>query len=86
MERHRPRARREVSSALDSLSAEERAVLRRDAQPRRLEPMKARLTDERFSDPAWIFERKLDGVRCLAFRAPRTVHLRSSTHHLLDRS
>ena len=86
MERHRPRARREVSSALDSLSAEERAVLRRDAQPRPLEPMKARLTDERFSDPAWIFERKLDGVRCLAFRAPRTVHLRSSTHHLLDRS
>ena len=48
--------------------------------------MKARLTDERFSDPAWIFERKLDGVRCLAFRAPRTVHLRSRTHHLLDRS
>jgi DNA ligase D-like protein (predicted ligase) len=48
--------------------------------------MKARLTDERFSDPAWIFERKLDGVRCLAFRTPRTVHLRSRTHHLLDRS
>ena len=26
------------------------------------------LTDERFSDPDWVFERKLDGVRCLAFR------------------
>jgi DNA ligase D-like protein (predicted ligase) len=30
--------------------------------------MLATLTERRFSDPAWIFERKLDGVRCLAFR------------------
>jgi bifunctional non-homologous end joining protein LigD len=75
-----------VSRALDSLSGEEHAALRRASQPRRLEPMKARLTDERFSDPDWIFERKLDSVRCLAFRTPRTVYLRSRTNHLLDRS
>jgi bifunctional non-homologous end joining protein LigD len=30
--------------------------------------MKAVLWDEPFSDPDWIFERKLDGVRCLAHR------------------
>ena len=30
--------------------------------------MKAMLTDERFSDPDWIFERKLDGIRCIAIR------------------
>ena len=30
--------------------------------------MKAMLTDERFSDPGWIFERKLDGIRCIAIR------------------
>jgi bifunctional non-homologous end joining protein LigD len=30
--------------------------------------MKAVLWDEPFSDPCWIFERKLDGVRCLAHR------------------
>ncbi len=30
--------------------------------------MLATLTDRRFSDPHWIFERKLDGERCLAFR------------------
>jgi bifunctional non-homologous end joining protein LigD len=30
--------------------------------------MKAVLTDEPFSDPDWIFERKLDGIRCLAHR------------------
>jgi bifunctional non-homologous end joining protein LigD len=42
-----------------------------------MEPMKAVLTDERFSDPGWIFERKLDGIRCLAFKADRRVRLRS---------
>jgi DNA ligase D-like protein (predicted ligase) len=32
--------------------------------------MAATLTDERFDDPNWVFERKLDGVRCLAFKGP----------------
>jgi bifunctional non-homologous end joining protein LigD len=45
----------------------------------RLEPMKAVLTDEPFSDPAWIFERKLDGVRCIAIREGRDVQLLSRT-------
>jgi DNA ligase D-like protein (predicted ligase) len=35
----------------------------------------ATLTQERFSDPAWIYERKLDGERCLAFRAGQRVRL-----------
>ncbi|HVI37764.1 MAG TPA: hypothetical protein VM684_16140, partial [Gaiellales bacterium] len=30
--------------------------------------MKAVLWDEPFSDPSWIYERKLDGIRCLAHR------------------
>jgi bifunctional non-homologous end joining protein LigD len=42
-----------------------------------MEPMKAVLTDERFSDPHWIFERKLDGIRCLAFKDGGNVRLRS---------
>jgi bifunctional non-homologous end joining protein LigD len=42
-----------------------------------MEPMKAVLTDERFSDPGWIFERKLDGIRCLAFKSDARVRLRS---------
>ena len=33
-----------------------------------IEPMKAVLADTPFSDPDWIFERKLDGIRCLAIR------------------
>ena len=39
--------------------------------------MKAVLTEERFSDPAWIFERKLDGVRCIAIRTGARVQLLS---------
>jgi DNA ligase D-like protein (predicted ligase) len=39
--------------------------------------MKAVLTDERFSRDDWIYERKLDGIRCLAFKADRQVRLRS---------
>jgi len=39
-----------------------------ERQPAWLEPELATLTRDRFSDPAWIFERKLDGERCLAFR------------------
>jgi bifunctional non-homologous end joining protein LigD len=35
------------------------------------------LTDERFSDPDWIFERKLDGIRCIAIRSGRDVRLLS---------
>lgn len=39
--------------------------------------MLAVLTDERFSDERWLFERKLDGIRCLAFRTGRRLHLLS---------
>jgi DNA ligase D-like protein (predicted ligase) len=39
--------------------------------------MKAVLTDARFSDPDWIFERKLDGIRCVAIRDGGPVKLLS---------
>ena len=47
--------------------------------PRWFEPMKAVLSDEPFSDPDWVYERKLDGVRCLAFRDGGDVRLLSRT-------
>jgi DNA ligase D-like protein (predicted ligase) len=75
-----------MHDALDSLADEERRLLKPSRQPRRLEPMKAVLTDEPFSDPGWIFERKLDGVRCLVFRTPGEVRLNSRTAKLLNRS
>ena len=33
-----------------------------------LEPMAATLTQERFSGGDWLFERKFDGIRILAFK------------------
>jgi bifunctional non-homologous end joining protein LigD len=39
--------------------------------------MLARLTKKRFSDPDWLFERKLDGERALAFRYDREIRLLS---------
>ena len=68
-------------------------------QPDWLEPELATLTEERFSDPDWIFERKWDGIRCLAFRSadgtcacdpqrpPARTHLsgdRRGTHRTSD--
>jgi bifunctional non-homologous end joining protein LigD len=44
-------------------------------QPDWLDPELATLTQDRFSDPAWIYERKLDGERCLAFRSGSQVRL-----------
>jgi bifunctional non-homologous end joining protein LigD len=43
----------------------------------RFEPMKAVLVDAPFSDPGWIYERKLDGIRCLAYREGGRVRLES---------
>jgi len=40
----------------------------RNVKPAWFEPELATLTRDRFSDPAWMYERKLDGERCLAIR------------------
>jgi bifunctional non-homologous end joining protein LigD len=45
------------------------------AFPEWVEPMAATLTQERFSGPEWIFERKLDGIRLLAFKNGPAVNL-----------
>ena len=43
--------------------------------PEWVEPMAATLTQERFTGPEWIFERKFDGIRLLAFRQGADVRL-----------
>jgi bifunctional non-homologous end joining protein LigD len=45
--------------------------------PEWIEPMSATLTQERFSGPEWVFERKFDGIRLLAFRQGHDVRLLS---------
>jgi bifunctional non-homologous end joining protein LigD len=44
-----------------------------------VEPMKAKLHDRPFSDPDWVFERKLDGIRAIVERSGAGVTLTSRT-------
>jgi len=54
--------------------------------PTWVEPQLATLTRERFSSPDWIFERKLDGERCLAFADSGGVRLLSRSQHDITRT
>src|SRR6478735_9582445 len=67
------------SDPLAALEPDERQLLREAPMPEPFEPMKTTLVDAPFSDPAWIFERKLDGVRALAFRDGGEARLFSRT-------
>jgi ATP-dependent DNA ligase len=42
-----------------------------------IEPMAATLTQDRFTGPEWIFERKFDGIRLIAFKQGSDVRLYS---------
>jgi bifunctional non-homologous end joining protein LigD len=66
-----------MSGPLEVLEPELRERVRRADPPSRAEPMLATLVHERFSDPDWIFERKLDGVRILVFQDGGEVRLRT---------
>lgn len=63
-------------SRLDAfLSDDDRPALHEEPFPEWKPPMLATLVDEPFSDPDWLFERKLDGVRLLAFASGDGVRL-----------
>jgi bifunctional non-homologous end joining protein LigD len=49
----------------------------RRPQPAWVDPMLATLTEERFSDRNWIFEKKLDGVRGIAYCKGKDVRIYS---------
>ena len=64
-----------MTDVFDSLDPELREKVAERKQPEWTAPMLATLTDERFDDPDWIYERKLDGVRLLVFRKDGAVRL-----------
>ena len=66
-----------MSLPLGALGEDERALVRPAPAPDHAGAMKAVLTDARFSDPAWILERKLDGIRCIAIRSGKQLRLLS---------
>lgn len=66
------------------LNDEELEALAEKSMPRWTQPMLATLTDERFSSPDWIFERKLDGERCLVFRRKSQLRILSRNENSLN--
>jgi ATP-dependent DNA ligase len=52
----------------------------RSTMPDWLEPMAATLTEERFGGREWLFERKFDGIRLLAYKRGALVELYSRNH------
>jgi len=66
------------------LADEQREKLVAREQPQWMDPMLATLTDLRFPDGDWIFERKFDGERCLVFCEGKRVHLLSRNKKVLN--
>jgi bifunctional non-homologous end joining protein LigD len=75
-----------MATPFADLTDEERRLLKKKRQPRWITPMKAILTESYFSDPEWIFEPKLDGQRCLAFKQSGVVTLLSRNNRKINPS
>lgn len=71
-----------MNPALQKLPGKEKDKLKKVDMPDWMDPMLATLTHDYFSDPAWIFERKLDGERCLFFKNGDQVRLLSRNKKL----
>lgn len=67
-----------------TVPAELRSKLKKTPQPKWTAPMLATLTRNVFSDESWIYERKLDGERCLVFRNGDDVRLLSRNRKVLN--
>jgi bifunctional non-homologous end joining protein LigD len=69
---------------LPGLDAAERELVQAAPAPTHARLMKAVLSRQAFSDPAWLFERKLDGIRCLAIRTGDGDAVRMLSRNDLD--
>ena len=57
-----------MNKILESLDKEEEKRIKEKNFPWWMNPMLAKLTHNYFSDKNWIYERKLDGERCLVYK------------------
>ena len=64
-----------MADLFSRLSSEDKQVLEEESPSKHPKPMLAVLSDETYSDPDWIFERKLDGERVLATLSQGKVRL-----------
>lgn len=73
-----------MNKLLKNLSGEQQDSLRKKSFPDWEEPMLATLTNDYFDDENWIYERKLDGVRCLIYRSGDDISLKSRNKNSLN--
>jgi ATP-dependent DNA ligase len=64
-----------MHKSLENLPKNARVKLKETALPNWIAPMLATLTHDHFFDPDWVFERKLDGHRCLFFKEGNDLRL-----------
>ena len=62
---------------LNNIPAEEKSLLRQSAMPEWIEFMPGRLSCKPFHSNGWIYERKFDGIRCMAFVKAGEIRLMS---------
>jgi bifunctional non-homologous end joining protein LigD len=75
-----------MNGLLATLPADAQERLRPEPQVEWIAPMLATLTEDRFSDPGWLYERKLDGERCLVYRTGDRTELYSRNRKQLNNS
>jgi DNA ligase D-like protein (predicted ligase) len=73
-----------MKDIFEALPPAVRKQIRRRRQPDWVDPMLATLVREPFSDENWIFEPKVDGIRCLTFRKGTRLTLLSRNRLPLD--
>lgn len=73
-----------MNEILAALSEKERQLLKETKQPEWMNPMLAKLTEDYFSDENWIFERKLDGERCIVYKQGEQVRIMSRNQKNLN--
>jgi bifunctional non-homologous end joining protein LigD len=74
------------SELIDGLAADARGLVRRQDDPHWIEPMLATLVGEPPSGDDWVFERKLDGERCLGSMDGHDVALLSRSRRSIAAS
>jgi len=68
------------------LSPIEKELLQKSSFPDWYKPMLATLTNERFSDPQWIYEPKYDGERALTYYRNGQIKILSRNEHNLNKT
>lgn len=69
---------------LSILTADEKKKIKKQSFPSWIAPMLATLTDKRFSNPHWIYERKLDGERCIVYKNGSDVRLMTRNKKIIN--